>query len=290
MKVEQAAAVLKAASDGWALAIASGAALLYASGYLAVRFHLTALGVATDLSIVDERYLFAGAKFLIFSLTLIPTILLIAAVVGLPFIVFRRVIKKKRWGQINITSRGVLAITAAGILIFVQFVLRHCFLITDVLLQVPVDDWIMTVFFLPGGPEIYYTIALTVTILTVAVAIRIQKRHGNEDRVERALRVTILFLIGVEVFLLPITYGVMVMDKHFPRAAAPVAAVESGEEAWLVWEGPNDRTYFIRNSIGANRRLVTISIKKQDKLEVSGYDSISTLSATHVDSPGIAHR
>src|SRR5262249_45115424 len=45
--------------------------------YLAVRFHLTAIGVGTDLAVLDERYLFAGARFLVYLVSSVPSMLLI---------------------------------------------------------------------------------------------------------------------------------------------------------------------------------------------------------------------
>jgi len=50
----------------WTAYAALGSVVLYLLGYLALRFHLTVLGIGTDLSVLDERYLFAGAKFLVY--------------------------------------------------------------------------------------------------------------------------------------------------------------------------------------------------------------------------------
>jgi hypothetical protein len=57
--------VLKLAGN-WASVTALGGFAVYFLGYLIVRFHLTVFGIGTDLSVVDERYLFAGAKFLVY--------------------------------------------------------------------------------------------------------------------------------------------------------------------------------------------------------------------------------
>ena len=63
-----------------AAAATAGARCSYGLGYLALRFQLTALGVGTDLSILDERYLFEGAKFLLVVVTAIP----VGVLIGLP--------------------------------------------------------------------------------------------------------------------------------------------------------------------------------------------------------------
>lgn len=49
---------------GWALLAGLGTFLLYLLGYLVLRPRLAVLGVDTGLSVLDQRYLFAGAQFL----------------------------------------------------------------------------------------------------------------------------------------------------------------------------------------------------------------------------------
>ena len=67
---------VKGFADNWTK-YSIGSFLLYGVGYLALRFHLTALGIATDLAVLDERYLFTGARFLVYLVASIPIILLI---------------------------------------------------------------------------------------------------------------------------------------------------------------------------------------------------------------------
>ena len=55
---------VKGLAGTWTAYTALGSFTVYLLGYLTLRFHLTALGVGTDLAVLDERYLFAGAKFL----------------------------------------------------------------------------------------------------------------------------------------------------------------------------------------------------------------------------------
>jgi len=69
----------------WSAYSAVGTFVLYFSGYLALRFHITALGIVTDLSVLDERYLFAGARFFVFFASCLPVFSLIAGVVWLLF-------------------------------------------------------------------------------------------------------------------------------------------------------------------------------------------------------------
>ena len=55
-----------------------GSFLLYVIGYLTLRFHLTVLGIGTDLAVLDERYVFTGARFLVYLVSSVPMLVLIA--------------------------------------------------------------------------------------------------------------------------------------------------------------------------------------------------------------------
>ncbi len=57
---------LKNLLSDWKSASAIGVAVLYVLGYLSLRFHMTAIGISTELALLDERYLFAGARVLIY--------------------------------------------------------------------------------------------------------------------------------------------------------------------------------------------------------------------------------
>src|SRR5439155_26086720 len=63
----------------------------YVLGYLAIRFQLTALGMGTDLELLDERYFVEGAKFLVYLVSTIPIVVLYGLpVVALGWLVMRR--------------------------------------------------------------------------------------------------------------------------------------------------------------------------------------------------------
>ena len=57
-----------------------GSFVLYVLGYLTIRFHLSVLAAGTDLEIIDERYLFAGAKFVVYLVSAGVTLLLLLLV------------------------------------------------------------------------------------------------------------------------------------------------------------------------------------------------------------------
>ena len=67
-------AKFKELAGTWPALMVMGSFVLYVLGYLSVRFNLTVLGIGTDLAVVDERYIFAGAKFVVYLLATLPII------------------------------------------------------------------------------------------------------------------------------------------------------------------------------------------------------------------------
>src|SRR5208282_5549576 len=73
----------------WTSYAAFGSFLLYLLGYLTFRFQLSTYGVATNLDVFDEKYLFAGCRFVVYLVTAFPSVLIIllvfAAIGYLPY-------------------------------------------------------------------------------------------------------------------------------------------------------------------------------------------------------------
>jgi len=153
-------------TGGWASYAALGTFALYLFGYLSLRFHLTALGIPTDLSVVDSRYLYAGAKFVVYIALYIPLVVLFAIaliiVVSLPALVLAGLIalyKRRRrslealagdaetkkenvwctiWSTIKAWSEKPWLVAVFGILIsefWIQVLMRQCLDISDALLN-----------------------------------------------------------------------------------------------------------------------------------------------------------
>src|SRR5690349_1005134 len=84
-------------SANWASLAALGSFAIYVLGYLVIRFHLAVFGVGTDLSVLDERYLFAGAKFLVYVLSTIPILVLLGIVLTLVALVGAALVYIASW-------------------------------------------------------------------------------------------------------------------------------------------------------------------------------------------------
>jgi len=52
----------------------------------------------------------------------------------------------------------------------------------------------------------------------------------------------VTFLAAVQMLLLPINFGVLIVDQSLPRVAALGAGRSARREAWLVWEGKDGAT------------------------------------------------
>src|SRR5271157_1647186 len=119
-----------------------GSFLLYLLGYLTLRFQLSTYGVATNLDIFDEKYLFAGCRFLVYLVSSVPSILIIilvlAAVGYVPYKLVPVSVRDgvKRWASdwcatpIHLPLLGVVLGVA-----LIQFALRKCFAFGNVLLR-----------------------------------------------------------------------------------------------------------------------------------------------------------
>ena len=68
----------------WTSYTVLGSFALYVLGYLTLRFHLTALGIGADLSVLDERYLFTGARFLIYLISSVPSLVFLVVLMVIP--------------------------------------------------------------------------------------------------------------------------------------------------------------------------------------------------------------
>ncbi len=125
-------------------------------------------------------------------------------------------------------------------------------------------------------------VAVTVALLLSVLKSRKQllERKSNEaQRVAPGFLVAVLgVLVAVQILLLPVNYGILVMDKVLPRVAdlGGKEPLQVGQKAWLVWEGNNGVTYLVRGTEqNANhRRLVTLSKNDLKRTEIIRYDPI----------------
>jgi hypothetical protein len=267
----------------WTLYAAFGSFLLYLLGYLTLRFQLSTYGVATDLDIFDEKYLFAGCRFLVYLVSSVPNLLIIGLVLTaigyLPYKVVPASAKEhlKRWTS-NWCARPIclpLLGTVLGVAL-IQFALRKCFSFGNLLLrkQLP-DDWFSSVLLASDGKQsLYFSGLVAGTLVTGAILLIVLGRGTATTFGAKSLARVLAFLVAVEFLLLPVNYGVLISTQQLPRVAelSHDEKLQDDESRWLVWDSRETLTYFVRDD-GDRRALVSVP-RKDAQLRIIGYDDI----------------
>jgi hypothetical protein len=268
---------LKALLSDWT-SFTLGSFLLYVVGYLTLRFHLTAMGVATDLAVIDERYWFTGARFLVYLVASVPMIVLIAFPVVLVLWILSRFLSEATRSSVYARLLRPRQLAISGIVfavVMIQFVMRQCFLFSNLLLapEAPSEPaWLVNLLLDGRFMPLYFSALVAACAVTLAILFRLQTVES--ETVSPFLKGLLAFLAAVQILLLPINYGVLIVDKSLPRVTTvgktPLAA---GDEAWLVWEGEKGVTYLVRHQ-AQGRALVTVPKSDAETIEIVSFDRI----------------
>jgi len=254
--------------------------VLYVVGYLTLRFHLTAMGIGTDLDfpVFDERYLFTGARFLVYLVSSVPSVVLMALPLVLLAWAVERLLPDAMRLHARLWLRHTTRLTLVGIVfsvVMIQLVMRQCFVFSDLLLapSLPAAPRWLVRLLVDGSLMPLYFSAL-VAASAVPIAILVASRDVLVAGFAAFARGLLAFLAAVQLLLLPINYGVLIVDKTLPRVAAlndkrPLAP---GDEAWLVWEGKSGNTFLVRAK-DQRRSLVTLA-RGDMPTEILGFDPI----------------
>ncbi len=267
----------------WTAYAAFGSFLLYLLGYLTLRFQLSTYGVATNLDVFDEKYLFAGCRFLVYLVTAVPSILIILLVLWaigyLPYKLVPMSFKDRisRWA--SSWSAGPHHLLLVGVVFavaLIQFVLRRCFYFGNLLLskQLP-DDWSSSVLLTSDANlTLYFSGLVAGTLLTGAILLYVLHRGTATTAASRFWMGVLVFLFAVEFLLLPVNYGVLISTQRLPRVAELIASERSpeGQLAWLVWDSKDAITYFVRDA--HDQRMIVTVPRKDAKVRIIVYDDI----------------
>jgi hypothetical protein len=268
---------LKALAGEWSKFTVLGSFLLYVTGYLALRFHLTAIGVGTDLSVLDERYLFTGARFVVYLVSAVPNVIIIAFPLALIVWAARKAVSESTRARFSAWLMEPARLAVLGIVfsvVMIQFVMRQCFVLSNLLLArklPPEPAWLVGLVLDDRFMPVYFSLLVAACAVPLAIlaALRGRRPQGGS----RFATGLLVFLAAVQVLMLPINYGILIVDKALPRVAAlgdkPLA---DGEEAWLVWEGKEGVTFLVRNQ--DQKSLVTLPRSEVKRTEILGFDRI----------------
>lgn len=267
----------------WTAYAALGSFLLYLLGYLTLRFQLSTYGVATNLDVFDEKYLFAGCRFVVYLVTAVPSILIIllvlVAIGYLPYKLVPMSFKDRISRWTSSWSAGPLHLLLLGVVFavaLIQFVLRRCFFFGNLLLrkQLP-DDWSSSVLLTSDGKlTLYFSGLVAGTLLTGAILLCVLHRGTATTAASRFWMSILVFLFAVEFLLLPVNYGVLISTQQLPRVAELSAREKSpeGQLVWLVWDSKDAITYFVRDA--QDQRMIVTVPKKEVKVKIVAYDDI----------------
>jgi len=283
-------------SSHWTSYTVLGSFALYVLGYLTLRFHLTALGIGADLSVLDERYLFTGARFLIYLIASVPSLIFLVVLMIAPVYLLVRVLPSSvrvrvggffsaEWARIMswLLIDNRLALT--GILfslLMIQLVMRQCFLLSNLLLadDLPADpSWLRGLLLAQtDAPMALYFSALLAGVVVSLGIFYALKKQSNITSGAVLLTQILGFLLFVQLLLIPVNYGILVVDKSMPRVAKlnESRILQANEQAWLVWEGNEGKTFLLRKQQAGKyaKSLITLSRETVKNLEITGYDRI----------------
>ncbi|MEP7343475.1 MAG: hypothetical protein ABI977_37495 [Acidobacteriota bacterium] len=285
---------MKDLAAGWASYSTLASLALYVVGYLSLRFHLTALGVGTDLTVLDERYLFTGARFLVYLGSAIPILALFGLVLALVYAIvvylpyrlmpagWRARIKASlarawEWRETPTT----LALTGIVLsVVLIQRVMRPCFVFSNLLLRktLPSPKWLEQLLLAEDDLRMLFFCGLLCGVLVTGGLFVAARRRTGAGGWRRSLILALGALLVIEVLFLPVNYGVLIIDKVLPKVAdlGGVEQLAPSQDAWLVWEGKEAVTYLVRSVEpgGASKKLVTVPLKEIKKTQIVRYDSI----------------
>jgi hypothetical protein len=158
----------------------------------------------------------------------------------------------------------------------IQLVMRQCFVFNNLLLapDLPREPgWLAKLLLDDRFMPLYFSSLVAACAAPLAILWALRKAEAQSGLAACA-RGLLAFLVAVQVLLLPINYGVLIVDKVVPRIAAlGETALADGEDAWLVWEGKDGVTFLVR-SHERKRRLVTLPRVDVKRTEILSFDRI----------------
>lgn len=275
----------------WTVVTALGSIVLYLMGYLTLRFYLTVLGIGTDLSVLDERYIFEGVRFFIYLVSSVPIIAMLLLILVVIFYVPWRVLTiavaqlpdafRHKIGTFLSASNN-LALT--GIIIsvaIIQLIMRQALLFVNLLLakNLPDPEWLQYLLLTEneGHRQLFFCALLAGVMISAGFllsALSKKEKTSSSDVLTGVLGV----LISVQLLFIPINYGTIISSKTMPsvRVISGSQNVAEEREAWLIWEGREGITFLVRNGqqLEISRSLVTIPRNDVKRIEITGYDNI----------------
>jgi len=269
---------VKSLSSNWTSYTLLGSFIIYLTGYLSLRYHMTVLGLGVDITVFDERYLFAGIKFFVYIVSTVPILVLIGMVVYFPLKIIVNLFVRIFSLQSYSISNYFLLLTGITIaMISIQFYMRKCFTLVNLLVSSipPKDEWLTDILTKNSMfTDLYFPLLLLALFITFIIWWNVNQVDSMNSEFFW-LKKLLAFLIALQFLFLPINYGALIMDKSIPRVTKPSFLKDNkykDAKIWLVWEGRNGMTYLTDS---ANKRtLITLNKKDITSNEILCYDNV----------------
>ncbi len=266
----------------WTAYAAFGSFLLYLLGYLTLRFQLATYGVATNLDLFDEKYLFAGCRFLVYLVSAVPNILIIllilAAIGYLPYKLTPAALKDSVKRRVSEWCAAPAHLPLLGVVLavaMIQFVLRRAFAFGNLLLRKELpDEWLSALLLASDGKlSLYFSGLVAATLVSGCILVYVIRHQTATTAASRLWLSVLVFLFAVEFLLLPVNYGVLISTRQIPRVAGISGEpATSGQTAWLLWDSKEAIVYFVRDAVEL-RMIVTVP-RKDAPLRIVANDDI----------------
>lgn len=279
---------LGAVAGKWTAYTAFGSFVLYLLGYLSLRFQLTAFGVGTNLDLFNEKYLFAGMRFVVYLISSIPTLLLFVTPLAAIAWLFYRIIPdawkislKDGVAKLQANPTGLVLAGIVLSVLQIQVFMRKCFGFSNLLLakELPGPGWLNSILLSESDVArvLYFDALLAGALVSVAV-LRFGTCSPQKTPFSKFLIGLLAFLTTVEFLLMTIIFGVLISTQDLPRVAQLCGdrKLTDSETAWMVVEDKDAITYLVRNGTSDKRTLLTIP-RKEWTVEIVRWDPIMHL-------------
>ena len=230
---------------------------------------------------LDERYLFTGARCIVYLVSLVPNVVLLALILGALLWLPTRLLPKRAYEGFVAWVAQPQRLTVIGIafaVYIIQFWMRDCFELSDLLLRdrLPEDNRPAVWLARNDGTRmaLYFTWLVAGCLISGIVLLAVLRLPADRDGAG-VLRPLLVFLVAVQFLLLPINYGYLVVDKNLPRVASldGSTALAAGTRAWLVWDGKDGVTFLLRRDDGA-RNLIFVKRDEVKRIDIVANDPI----------------
>ena len=241
---------------------------------------------------LDERYLFAGANFLIFlAYAAAANVFIALALAATVYGFYRLLTLLTTWRPIaEFASLGhwisaPLRLALTGLALSAAFfflVMTSCLEFSNILLREKLPKSYLRDWLLQEGPcsqpITWYIIGMVGVAMVASVVLL--KLHSEKPRTMMSvgIRHLLAFFVAMLWLMLPVNYGCLFMNKRIPKVihlenTIPIA---QGKEVWLVWESKDNLTFLLSsgNPKTGGRSLLTISRDQVKTVEVITYDPL----------------